>query len=74
MSNCLRFFPRGATLGGGGGGDTGTSAKQAGNVLTDLRGSKRRLKWPARRNASTCIEGIISEKVPKTGWGSLKNP
>lgn len=55
-------------------GDMGTSAKQAGNILPDLRGSERRFKWPARRNASTCIEGIINEKLPTTGWGSLKNP
>lgn len=36
-----------------------------------LRGSERRFKW---RNASTCMEGIISEKLPTTGWGSVKNP
>lgn len=69
MSSCLRLFPRGVTWG-----DTETSAKQAGNVLPDHRGSERRFKWSARRNASTCIEGNISEKLPTTGWGSLKNP
>lgn len=71
VSSWLRSCPRGATWR-----EMGNSAKQAGNVLPDLRGLERCFKWPARRYTSTYIKEITKEKFPTTGWdwGSPKNP
>lgn len=63
VSSCPRSCPRGATWK-----DTGTSAKQAGDVVPDLRGWESHFQSSARRKACMCTQGITCEKFPTVGW------
>lgn len=58
VSYCWRSCPRGATWR-----DTGTSAKQAGDVLLDLTGSERRF-----------IYLFIYINISPPSWASLPHP